>query len=82
VDGLRLFEAGHYRRAHWHWVFSFQHWGEHATSAIRALFMHVREQGVLDGQGHVYRRSEAAGASRPTGSTRTTAIGAAAYCER
>ena len=36
--GLRWFEAGHPAEAVWVWGFHLvHHWGEHATSAIRAL---------------------------------------------
>jgi hypothetical protein len=37
VEGLRLYDDGEYSQAHWQWVFSMPHWGEHATSAIRVL---------------------------------------------
>jgi hypothetical protein len=38
TTGLRAFQAGHILQARWEWGFHFQHhWGEHATSAIRAL---------------------------------------------
>ncbi|MDN7245549.1 DUF5063 domain-containing protein [Planococcus shenhongbingii] len=37
-NGLLLYEQGHDAEAVWEWKFSFEvHWGEHATSAIRAL---------------------------------------------
>ncbi|WP_106532558.1 DUF5063 domain-containing protein [Planomicrobium soli] len=36
--GLLLYEQGHSSEAVWEWKFGFEvHWGEHATSAIRAL---------------------------------------------
>ena len=35
--GLILFEAGHEMAAAWQWRCMFSHWGDHATSAIRAL---------------------------------------------
>lgn len=36
--GLILFEQGHIVNAIWEWRFGLEiHWGEHATSAIRAL---------------------------------------------
>ncbi|QKX52854.1 DUF5063 domain-containing protein (plasmid) [Planococcus glaciei] len=36
--GLILYEHGHELEAVWHWKFGLKmHWGEHATSAIRAL---------------------------------------------
>ncbi|MDQ0427430.1 hypothetical protein QOZ98_000255 [Planomicrobium stackebrandtii] len=36
--GLILYEQGHSMEAIWEWKFGFEvHWGEHATSAIRAL---------------------------------------------
>jgi hypothetical protein len=38
VTGLLSYEAGKHPLAIWEWGFRFQiHWGEHATSAIRAL---------------------------------------------
>ncbi len=38
------------RDAVWHWRFSFfAHWGEHATSAIRALYWALRRMGDDDG---------------------------------
>lgn len=38
VSGLRKFRAGHENAAVQEWLFGLQtHWGEHATSAIRAL---------------------------------------------
>jgi hypothetical protein len=38
VSGLRKFRAGHENAAVQDWIFGLQtHWGEHATSAIRAL---------------------------------------------
>ena len=38
VTGLREYQAGRRAVALWEWGFGFQrHWGEHATSAIRAL---------------------------------------------
>lgn len=38
VTGLRAFQAGHEAQALWEWRSGFrQHWGNHATSAIRAL---------------------------------------------
>lgn len=38
VGGLREHEAGRRAQAVWEWGFGFrQHWGEHATGAIRAL---------------------------------------------
>ena len=37
--GLREWHAGNPGSALWNWRFSFEsHWGEHATSALRALF--------------------------------------------
>jgi hypothetical protein len=44
--GLVLFESGKVNEALWDWGYSFQiHWGEHATSAIRALHAFLRELG-------------------------------------
>lgn len=38
VTGLREYEAGRRAQAVWEWSFLLQnHWGDHATSAIRAL---------------------------------------------
>lgn len=38
VDGLRAWRSGDRADAVWRWRFGFQvHWGEHATSALRAL---------------------------------------------
>jgi uncharacterized protein DUF5063 len=38
VEGIRLFDRGLEDEALWEWVFGIrQHWGEHATSAMRAL---------------------------------------------
>jgi len=40
--GLRLFETGRQEEAAWDWRFSLvHHWGEHATSAIRALHCYL-----------------------------------------
>jgi hypothetical protein len=40
--GLRLFEADSRAEAIWQWGFNFvHHWGEHATSAIRALHCYL-----------------------------------------
>ncbi|WKA60354.1 DUF5063 domain-containing protein [Planococcus shenhongbingii] len=37
-NGLVLYEQGNVKEAVWEWKFGFEvHWGEHATSAIRAL---------------------------------------------
>lgn len=37
--GSRLWDRGHHDQAAWEWQFHFAvHWGEHATSAIRALY--------------------------------------------
>ena len=39
VEGIRLFDRGQESEAVWKWVFGIHsHWGEHATSAMRALF--------------------------------------------
>ena len=38
VKGLRVYQSGWPATALWEWRFSFwSHWGDHATSAIRAL---------------------------------------------
>jgi len=43
--GLSLVDAGFTEHAVWEWVFRMQtHWGEHATSAIRALHCYSSEQ--------------------------------------
>lgn len=43
VVGLRAYDDGRHREALDHWVFHFHiHWGEHATSALRALYWHIR----------------------------------------
>src|SRR5688500_10241095 len=40
--GLWFFEAGRPAEAVWEWGFHFvHHWGEHATSAIRALHCYL-----------------------------------------
>jgi hypothetical protein len=48
--GLRFFDAGQRTEAIWQWGFQFAtHWGEHATSAIRALhcWLASEEQDLL-----------------------------------
>lgn len=41
--GLALYDEGHIRTAGWEWVFHFwNHWGEHATGALRALYWLMR----------------------------------------
>ncbi len=43
--GLMLYEAGSIEDALWHWGFNFQiHWGEHASSAIRALHCYLSQE--------------------------------------
>lgn len=43
--GLALYEAGSVEDAIWHWGFNFQvHWGEHASSAIRALHCYLSQE--------------------------------------
>ena len=43
--GLSLYEAGSVEDAVWHWGFNFQvHWGEHASSAIRALHCYLSQE--------------------------------------
>lgn len=42
--GLDLLDAGHTKHAVQEWVFHLKyHWGEHATSAMRALYWYLRE---------------------------------------
>jgi hypothetical protein len=42
VEGIRLFDRGQEKEALWSWVFGIRyHWGEHATSAMRALFWYL-----------------------------------------
>ncbi len=42
ASGLELFEQGEVQEAADHWQFWFaNHWGEHATSALRALWSHL-----------------------------------------
>lgn len=42
ASGLELFERGEVQEAGDHWQFWFaNHWGEHATSALRALWSHL-----------------------------------------
>lgn len=44
VRGLQLFEQGERAQAVWEWGFCLRiHWGEHATSAIRALHCWLAE---------------------------------------
>jgi hypothetical protein len=39
---LQLYEAGQLAEARWQWCFHLiHHWGEHATSAIRALHCYL-----------------------------------------
>jgi len=46
-DGLLFFESGMVPAALWHWRRTFEaHWGEHATSAMRAL--HTFEPTMVD----------------------------------
>ncbi len=46
VSGLVEFEAGRSAEAQWEWSFNFEsHWGEHATSAMRALHWWLSESG-------------------------------------
>ena len=45
ATGLSLFEAGSVDDAIWQWGFNFQtHWGEHASSAIRALHHYLSQE--------------------------------------
>ncbi len=44
AEGLRLFDSGRKLEAVWEWGFSLQsHWGEHATSAIRAMHCYLAQ---------------------------------------
>ena len=47
VAGLLLFQGGRYLEAHWQWVASLHHWGEHATSATRALHMYIADDNAF-----------------------------------
>jgi hypothetical protein len=41
-EGLRLFDSGRRANAVWVWIFGLRvHWGEHATSALRALHCYL-----------------------------------------
>ncbi|MEM6483663.1 MAG: DUF5063 domain-containing protein [Pseudomonadota bacterium] len=52
ATGLRLFELGRRAEARWEWSFNFSiHWGEHGTSAIRALHVYLSKNGFGD-EGH------------------------------
>ncbi|MCR9244738.1 MAG: DUF5063 domain-containing protein [bacterium] len=43
--GLRAYDAGRVTDAQWEWSFHFRHhWGNHATSAIRALHWWLRQR--------------------------------------
>ncbi len=43
--GLAAFDAGEVAEAQGHWQFWFaHHWGEHATSALRALWSHLADR--------------------------------------
>ena len=45
LAGLSLYEVGSVEDAIWHWGFNFQiHWGEHASSAIRALHCYLSQE--------------------------------------
>jgi len=45
AKGLRLHELGKVDDALWEWGFNFQaHWGEHASSAIRALHCYLAQE--------------------------------------
>ncbi|MEL6300003.1 MAG: DUF5063 domain-containing protein [Pseudomonadota bacterium] len=49
ATGLRLFDLGRRAEARWEWSFNFSiHWGEHATSAIRALHGYLSQSGFKD----------------------------------
>lgn len=44
ASGLIAYQEGNLAGAIWEWGFNFEiHWGEHATSAIRALYCWLRE---------------------------------------
>jgi hypothetical protein len=43
--GLARYDAGRVDDAIWEWAFNFQiHWGEHASSAIRALHCYLQQE--------------------------------------
>ena len=42
-DGLSLLDAGHRQHAARTWIINIFHWGEHATSAIRALHCYLSQ---------------------------------------
>jgi hypothetical protein len=45
ATGLHLYESGRVDDAIWHWGFNFQtQWGEHASSAIRALHCYLAQE--------------------------------------
>ena len=45
-QSLALYDAGYVRAASRDWRFNFAfHWGAHATSAVRALYWHLRHNG-------------------------------------
>lgn len=45
ATGLSLYDAGSIDDALWQWGFNFQiHWGEHASSAIRALHRYLAQE--------------------------------------
>lgn len=47
VTGLNAYEAGRRAAAIWEWSFGFSnHWGDHATGAIRALHAYLAEYGL------------------------------------
>jgi hypothetical protein len=51
VPGLDLFDSGRYQDAENHWRFWFlHHWGEHATSALRAIWSHLAGRDGGDAQ--------------------------------
>lgn len=48
--GLALWDQGRRENAIWEWRFGFEmHWGEHATGAMRALYMLARRRADLWG---------------------------------
>jgi len=45
-SGLLAYELGRKSQAVWHWRFTWGiHWGEHATSALRALHSYQKNNG-------------------------------------
>jgi hypothetical protein len=62
APGLALFESGDQGGARNHWQFWFsRHWGEHATSALRALWSYLSER-----EGHELSRASQKGSLEQT----------------